>query len=468
MQLKDIIKPSLARRILLAMLISIFAIWLFVGSYFAVQGGKERTGFLDLDMKILTDSTAQVLEDKDADANIATVLSSMWHLFDVYAARRVEVGVSPLNEFPYMLQIWTIQGVLAYRSPNAPAVSMAKNRTGYFDGNANSQKIRGYSLITKDRQLRIEIAHTLEFRSMVLKEQFFFDDFLYILGIVFFIILIPTGISVLRGLRPLNQLADELKNREADHLEPVRTSHKYLELSPLIGAFNTTLARVRDMRQREQDFLADAAHELRTPLAVITAQADALIHSDAPDQRAESIAILRHGVSRASRIVGQLLVLARLEAHTEESAVDLDLAALVRENLATLATLAESKNIELSYNGPDTLMWKMSGHLFETVLVNLVSNAILHGAQNGLAVITLKLDVDSSVILMVEDDGPGIPVTERARIFERFRRGQSVLHAGSGLGLSIVQAAAQRSRAEIKVTDGLLGSGACFTLRWSY
>lgn len=185
MQLKDIIKPSLARRILLAMLISIFAIWLFVGSYFAVQGGKERTGFLDLDMKILTDSTAQVLEDKDADANIATVLSSMWHLFDVYAARRVEVGVSPLNEFPYMLQIWTIQGVLAYRSPNAPAVSMAKNRTGYFDGNANSQKIRGYSLITKDRQLRIEIAHTLEFRSMVLKEQFFLMIF-YTFWVSFF------------------------------------------------------------------------------------------------------------------------------------------------------------------------------------------------------------------------------------------------------------------------------------------
>lgn len=279
-------------------------------------------------------------------------------------------------------------------------------------------------------------------------------------------VLLPIGLAVWLGLRPLRMLSQQIARRPPDDLSPLQEPTGYAELVPLVEAANVLLERSRRQRALEQSFVQDAAHELKTPLAVVAAQAHVL--ATAPDEAHRKVALqaLEQGVNRASHQVTQLLSLAALEHAAPRPAQVVDLVALAREVLIELEPLAREKGTALALQSPDRLMDRLDADALRLVLLNLVRNAIQHGGPGGEVEMQLSLE-HGMLCLAVCDDGPGILPADRERIFDRFFRSESNHTSGSGLGLSIVKRAAQRMKAEVTVADNPNAHGALFQLKWA-
>lgn len=287
------------------------------------------------------------------------------------------------------------------------------------------------------------------------------DDLAGSLLIALPLVLLPLWFAVTQGLRPLSQLSERIRLREPDDLDATGIAPRHAELQPLVEALDALLARLRRKVQRERAFVHDAAHELRTPLAVISAQAHALARARGAAEREQAQTRLDDAIARSSSLIDQLLQLARFDGSAEESTL-LDVARVAQEELAVLEPQAFARGLELSLEAPDTLTWPMPLGAFRAILQNLAGNAVRYVQAGGHVAIALEVEIDGTTLLMsVTDDGPGIPVPLRATVFERFVRGPGHDVAGSGLGLAIVRQAAARAGGTVRLVDGLTGpSGA--------
>lgn len=278
-------------------------------------------------------------------------------------------------------------------------------------------------------------------------------------------VVLPMALAVWLGLRPLRSLTRQIARRPPDDLTPLKEPTGYAELAPLVEAANVLLERSRHQRALEQSFVQDAAHELKTPLAVVAAQAHVLAHAPDEAQRRGALQALEAGVQRASHQVSQLLMLAALDHAAAKPLQTLDLVDLARETLIELEPLAAVRGTSLALQSPDRLVELVDADAWRLVLVNLVRNAIQHGVDGGLVEVSLDRQ-GGRVTLAVADDGPGIPAHERALVFDRFYRCESSRSGGSGLGLAIVQRAAQRLRAQVSITERHKRCGTVVAVAW--
>jgi two-component system, OmpR family, sensor histidine kinase QseC len=289
-------------------------------------------------------------------------------------------------------------------------------------------------------------------------------ELLFSLLLAFPLVLLPLWIAVQRGLRPLRELARRVAARDAADLSPLDITPKHAELKPLVASFDGLLAQLRAHVQRERAFVQDAAHELRTPMAAIAAQAHVLSHTPDEGDRREAGAALDHALERASHLSRQLLDLAALDDAHPRAPQEVDLAVLTQQALATAAPQALALGLDLSLDAPDRLPCRVDRVAFESILHNLVDNALRYVPADGRIAVALRRAGDR-VWLTVADDGPGIPHDQRDRAFERFWRGDTEADVpGSGLGLAIVRQAAGRLGGQVHVEDGIDGRGVAFVL----
>ncbi|MGN6828292.1 ATP-binding protein [Paucibacter sp. M5-1] len=279
------------------------------------------------------------------------------------------------------------------------------------------------------------------------------------------LLLLPAWLILRQGLRPLRAIGRQIERRDAKDLAPLPDT-PYAELAPVVDAVNRLMARLSRRLSREREFLVDAAHELKTPLAVIEVNADRLLR--AAPAAAQAREGLHEGVQRITHTVHQLLSLMRsgAESETEGNALSRqDLAALLRDRLALLAPLAHRQGVELELQGPDEAWLQLAREGMASLLDNLIDNAIKYGA----AQVLLRLDGSEAEgwRLSVSDDGPGIPPALHAKVFERFYRLPGQDQPGSGLGLAIVEQVAARHRAAISLGPGLGGRGLGVTLEFA-
>lgn len=277
-------------------------------------------------------------------------------------------------------------------------------------------------------------------------------------------VLVPVWLSARHGLRPLQQLADGIAGRSPDDLRPVGVPVRHRELKPLAQALDSLFVRLRGKIERERAFVQDAAHELRTPLAVVSAQADVLARSGDSRERAEAHEQLTQAVARAAHLARQLLVLASLDDTQAPALQRIDVAQAVRQLLAQAEPAALARRMELSLEAPDALWWQVDAPALESIVGNLVDNAVRYGRADGSIVVKLAQD-GGALVLQIADDGPGIAPAERSRAFERFWRGAGHDMPGSGLGLAIVRQAAMRMGGAVAIGDGMAGRGVAFTVR---
>ncbi|MBB3180623.1 ATP-binding protein [Variovorax sp. Sphag1AA] len=280
--------------------------------------------------------------------------------------------------------------------------------------------------------------------------------------LAFPIVLLPIWFAVTLGLRPLRVLADRLARRGATDLSPIGLDPRYEELKPLVAALEDMLRQLRDQVARERAFVHDAAHELRTPMAVIAAQAHALTGAPNDDERNRAQTQLELAIARASHLTQQLLELASLDESAHAQRKRIDVTQLARQLLAQVAPRAMARGIDLDLEAPDSLVADIEVQAFQSILENLVDNAIQYARDGTRIAVTLRSDDEGALRLSVEDDGPGIGESERERVFERFHRGAGHESPGSGLGLAIVKQATHRNGGRVDLTAGLGQRGAGF------
>ncbi|WP_457420721.1 ATP-binding protein [Roseateles sp. P5_E7] len=279
------------------------------------------------------------------------------------------------------------------------------------------------------------------------------------------LLLLPAWLIVGIGLKPLRSIAAVIENRSDQDLTPLPVS-TYRELSPLVTSINHLMARLRRRIEHEHEFLSDAAHELKTPLAAIQINAHLLQTRGDDARHAEASARLRDGVARANHLVQQLLTLerARSDAGDDEALPLLSLETLVRDRLAAAAPLAVQRGIEIDFHAEALCERPLHQETVWALVDNLIGNAIKYSPENGRISVLLKSRGDGGCSLSFSDQGPGIAEDMRQRVFERFYRIPGQAQSGSGLGLAIAERAAARNGAGIRLDAGPDGRGLLVTV----
>ncbi|MGY0551652.1 ATP-binding protein [Vreelandella sp. 2A-K22] len=352
-------------------------------------------------------------------------------------------------------QLWE-RNRLLLRSANAPESPLADLPLGFTSQSIDEIQWRIYVLDIPNSIQRIVVSEREDVRGELIRAVALRTLLPDLIGLPLLTALLWWSIGW--GLVPLLRMAEQIRNRDPHNLQPLTLSPLPQELDTIAGALNRLLERIRIMRVREKRFIADAAHELRTPLAVLDLHAQNALTADNLEDRQEALSHLRGGVARATRLVTQLLTLARLEPE-EESQPEYRTSQLlseVRETLAKLSPLAAEREQQLLLNADEQADWSILEEpgAIETLVQNLVGNAIQHSPNHSVISITLAT-TPQSFQLTVDDQGPGIPINERKKVVERFQR--SGPSAGSGLGLSIVERLVTRHGGTLQLDDALSG-----------
>jgi two-component system sensor histidine kinase TctE len=266
-------------------------------------------------------------------------------------------------------------------------------------------------------------------------------------------------------LRSLDALSTRIARLDADRLEPLSdVSDVPAEVGPLVNALNQLIKRLASATEAQRRFVANAAHQLRTPLATMQVQTQRALREADPARQALALADIQKAMARLKHMTQQLLSLARAEHEPTRTLEmqDLDLAEVTREAIEPLMDAAIAKSIDLGYDGPANGVWiKAEPQLLRELIANLVDNAIRYGKSGGMVTVHVNR---SPLSIAVEDDGPGIPAAERAHVTERFYRLPSSAAGGSGLGLSIATEIASRHNASLAITTPPSGQGTMVTV----
>ena len=266
-------------------------------------------------------------------------------------------------------------------------------------------------------------------------------------------------LALVRGIRPLSDLEQKIRARKPDDLSPIEESFIPQEVAPLVSSINDLLTRLTASLTTQKRFLADAAHQLKTPLAGLRMQAELAQRESNPQEIRSSLQQIAHSSTRATHTVNQLLALARAETTGRTlPTAQIDLAQLVTGVVRDSVPRALEHGIDLGYEGPDEMpeICLMDGNptLLQEMTRNLVDNAINYSGRSGVVTVRVLFDRFSGVqILQVEDNGPGIPENERELVLQPFYRALGTNVDGSGLGLAIVHEIAQQHGALVMMED---------------
>lgn len=361
------------------------------------------------------------------------------------------------GEYKSRYQVFDRAGHLLYRSPLAPAMSLAEGGPGFRRVDVRGEPYWVYVQDGPDGHVRVAVAESLHYRRRLGRR--ILGESPRIFLILFSILAVGTWLLSRRALRPLRRLAESVEQRKPGDLNPLQPSIDIAEIRPLVKAMNGLLERVSDLLETQRRFVADAAHELRTPLAVVRTQAHTLMEEEDPAQRAAIGQELHRGIERATGLVQQLLRVARLEAVPPDLIKGtLDLGRLARDRASLILPLALAKGQDLGVEGPESLEIHGNGSVLGLALDNLLENAIRYTPKGGIITLRLGLGV-AGPFVEVEDDGPGMSEAFKARAFERFSREQGTHAVGAGLGLAIVRRAVELHRGRVELGAPSSASG---------
>jgi len=355
--------------------------------------------------------------------------------------------------FDYVVQIWSLQGLELYSSrPQGMTEPLpARAVLGYSDLHLGGQDWRVFSAATPLRV--VQVAQPLAVRQKLAA----LAALRSIVPVAIALPLVAAAVWWLLGvsLAPLARVTQAAQARGAGTRDALPTAGLPGEVAPLVDAFNGLLGRLAEAFDAQRSFVADAAHELRSPLTALKLQLGLLRDSAPGPQQDESIARLRGGIDRATHLVEQLLALARAEPGAEAATLPLDLAELARQAVADVQPLADKANVTVTLTAPDPLPLTGDPQALRGALRNLIDNAVKYGA--GTVEVSALRGPRGAPLLRVDDDGPGIPADLRERVFDRFQRGEDTSVEGSGLGLAIVKAAARQQGAEVALATSPQG-----------
>jgi two-component system OmpR family sensor kinase len=341
-----------------------------------------------------------------------------------------------------VVQVWTPDGIQVFRSLSRAELPQ-RAVLGFSNVRAKRTTYRVFSVQTSNQTIQIA-------QDMAVRKRMAGALALRTVGPIALmapVLMLVVWWVVSGSLAPVARVRRQLATRQADDLSPVSEADLPDEVKPLVQELNLLFGRVRNAFDAQQHFVADAAHELRSPLAALKLQVLSLERAEDGQARSVAVARLTAGIERATRLVEQLLVLARQEA-SEVKLEPVQLTELAKRTLADLAGAAQARDIDLGLHHADETTVQGKGDALLIMLRNLLDNAIKYTPQGGTVDLSLH-DTPQGVQLVVEDSGPGISPEERERVFSRFYRVPGSEAGGSGLGLAIIKAIAERHGATL-------------------
>lgn len=349
-------------------------------------------------------------------------------------------------------QIWSLDGKLLGRSTGAPMEPLGPEGSGFSERSIGSETWRVYSLVDSKRGIRVHVGDNLSVRRHLVGDMITGLLLPALVGLLALAALLWTGIG--RGLSPLRAMAGALESRDPADLRPLGLRQVSDELRPVVQSVDGLFERLERVRESERHLVASAAHELQTPLAGLKTHAQIAAMSDDPQVRSRALHQIQTSVDRTSRLVRQLLDLARQEAIAgPPSAAWVNAAAAAAIMQDELALSLQSRNVSLRI---DPELHGLDLAMEESALIlglrNLVENAVNHSPDAGTVGILLD-QRDDRAGLAVVDEGPGIPEDELVAVRERFVRGRREKGPGSGLGLSIVEMILARVGGELDLSN---------------
>jgi two-component system, OmpR family, sensor histidine kinase QseC len=270
------------------------------------------------------------------------------------------------------------------------------------------------------------------------------------IGLAALVVVPLLAVAALWSLGSLRRLGTEIEQRVPEDLSPLTTRGGDKETSMVIAKINDLLQRTAHAAQRERNFMLDAAHDLRTPLATLVAQAQVLIDAADTSSRFDALVHIERSADRVARLSEQLLRLSQVEQAPLAPATPIDIVALVQDTLADFDRVAQQAGVEVVLAAPAQLLVRVERMPLLAMLENLLDNALRHGAQGGLVEVTVEVR-PNDWILRVRDRGVGIAAGDRLMLFERFARGRSSKTPGTGLGLAIAAGACRKLQADLSL-----------------
>lgn len=349
----------------------------------------------------------------------------------------------------FVIQIWDVFGTRIY-SPGLPFLDEAI--LGYSDLTVQHARWRVYALAT--RTAVIQVAQPWSVRERLAREA----ALRIVLPLLLLLSLMAAAAAwiVTRAVRPLKGLTTEIERRDVHSLMPLAMAGLPAEVSPLVQELNRLLERLAASFESQQAFVADAAHELRSPLTALSLHLQLLERArDEPD-RERATTRLREAIDRATHLVGQLLTLARNEPDAlPDTQVVTALDGIARNAAADVQPLADQRRIRIGVEAPTAVHVKADADALRILARNLIDNAVRYSPEGSGVQVSVRTDGPRWAILEVIDEGPGIPAAERSRALARFYRAPGAAEGGSGLGLAIVEAIARRHGAEVTLGDAV-------------
>jgi two-component system OmpR family sensor kinase len=362
-------------------------------------------------------------------------------------------GLTGEESLDVVIQVWASDGTLLYVTPANMAIPNAV-QLGFGEVVAQGSRWRTYA--TQQRGLTIQVAQPLSVRNTLAFTAAWRTLLPFVVALPLMGLLIWRLVG--RELRPIETAAQAVARRSPQSLEPIPARGVPVEIEPLVTALNGLLGRLGAALEHERQFIADAAHELRTPLTALRLQLQLAERARSDEERARSHAALREGIARAVRLVEQLLALARHDPDVPVEAREVDLAGAARSAVDGHAASADARGLSLGVDAPAVpVAVRADPASLRTLLDNLIDNAIRY-TPSGRVDVRVSLE-DRPGVLEVEDSGPGIPPEERARVFDRFFRGEGAAQGGSGLGLAIVKRIADKHGGHVELADARPGRG---------
>ena len=377
-------------------------------------------------------------------------------------------GTAPEDENKeFIVQVWTNEGLRIFES--ALGAALPQNAVlGFADVPVRGTTYRVFSLQTRSQV--IQVAQDMRVRRALARESAW--QSLLPIALLAPLLALAVWWVVRSSLIPVQRVRAEVASRRPQDLSPVRTDGLPDEILPLVSEFNALLSRMRRAFDAQQHFVADAAHELRSPLAALKLQIQGL--QRAPDDAARTAATSRlmSGIDRATRLVEQLMVLARQEEQASTGTVDqaVSLDELARQAVADAAPFAAQREIDLGLPHADAVMVSGQAEALRILLRNLIDNAIKYTPTQGTVDVRVERRGKDEAILTVDDSGPGIAPEDRAVVLQRFHRATSISTStstsasatraldqaavqGSGLGLAIVDTIARSHGSTVELSD---------------
>jgi two-component system sensor histidine kinase QseC len=434
---------SLKQRLLALALSTVVVVWLSATAFTYFDAREEFGEILDAH---LTQSAALLATQASHELNeVETEQTPLLHKYSLRVA----------------FQVWEGGRLLRLHSANAPGLPLSDLEQGFSDKVIDGHRWRVFSTWDDSGKNLIQVAELTRDREELSRDVA--GNLLKPLWFSLPILALMLWLAVTRSLRPLDRLAGEVAQREPNNLASLDAGTAPREVLPLIERLNRLFVRIDESLQKERRFTADAAHELRTPVAGIKAQAQVARAASSDSERTHALDNAILGCDRAAHLIDQLLTLARIDTLDDETAEPCRLRAISVEVIASIVPSALNRDVRLELMDGEEMSVRGNPVLLRILLRNLIDNAVRH-TPPGTSVHIDITNKQGQICLSVSDNGPGIPASELDRLGERFYRPLGTSASGSGLGLSIVKRIAEIHAASLQLASPENGNGLTATI----